>query len=80
MHNTSEATSRRPEPPMSVSAGTRTRILVVEDEQDIAGLVKHTLEKMGGVDVDVVDTGDAALRVVADREPDLILLDLNLPV
>ena len=80
MHNTSEATSRRPEPPMSVSAGTRTRILVVEDEQDIAGLVKHTLEKMGGVEVDVVDTGDGALRVVAEREPDLILLDLNLPV
>jgi len=80
VHNTSEVTSRRPEPPMSLSAGTRTRILVVEDERDIAGLVKHTLEKMGGVDVDVVDTGDAALRVVAERAPDLILLDLNLPV
>jgi len=63
---------------MSVSAGA-TRVLVVEDEQDIAGLLKHTLEKMGGVDVDVVDTGDAALRVVAERPPDLILLDLNLP-
>jgi DNA-binding response OmpR family regulator len=65
---------------MSVAAGTRTRILVVEDEQDIAGLVKHTLEKIGGLDVDVVDTGDAALRMVAEHEPDLILLDLNLPV
>jgi DNA-binding response OmpR family regulator len=65
---------------MSVSGGTTTRVLVVEDEQDIAGLLKHTLEKMGGVEVDVVETGDAALRVVAEREPDLILLDLNLPV
>jgi DNA-binding response OmpR family regulator len=65
---------------MSVSADARTRILVVEDEQDIAGLIKHTLEKMGGVDVDVAETGDAALRLVADRGPDLILLDLNLPV
>jgi DNA-binding response OmpR family regulator len=65
---------------MSVSAGSPTRVLVVEDEQDIAGLLKHTLEKMGGVEVDVVDTGDAALRAVAEREPDLILLDLNLPV
>jgi DNA-binding response OmpR family regulator len=80
VHHTPEATSRRPEPPMSVSPDTRTRILVVEDEQDIAGLVKHTLEKMGGVDVEVADTGDAALRVVADCGPDLILLDLNLPV
>jgi len=64
---------------MSVSAGT-TRVLVVEDEKDIAGLLKHTLEKMGGVEVDVVETGDAALRVVAERAPNLILLDLNLPV
>jgi DNA-binding response OmpR family regulator len=38
------------------------------------------MEKMGRVQVDVVDTGDAALRAVAEREPDLILLDLNLPV
>jgi len=73
------ASSRSTEPAMSVSAGT-TRVLVVEDEKDIAGLLKHTLEKMGGVEVDVVETGDAALRVVAERAPNLILLDLNLPV
>jgi two-component system alkaline phosphatase synthesis response regulator PhoP len=76
----SEAVSRSAESAMSVSASATTRVLVVEDEQDIAGLLKHTLEKIGGVEVDVVDTGDAALRAVADREPDLILLDLNLPV
>jgi two-component system alkaline phosphatase synthesis response regulator PhoP len=78
---TSEAVRQRAaQPAMSASAGATTRVLVVEDEQDIAGLLKHTLEKMGGVEVDVVETGDAALRVVAEREPNLILLDLNLPV
>jgi two-component system alkaline phosphatase synthesis response regulator PhoP len=82
VHQTSEAISSRStsETAMSVSPGPRTRVLIVEDEQDIAGLLKHTLEKMGGVEVDVVDTGDAALRMVAEREPNLILLDLNLPV
>jgi DNA-binding response OmpR family regulator len=65
---------------MNLATGTRTRVLVVEDEQDISGLLKHTLEKIGGIEVEVVDTGDAALRVVAEREPDLILLDLNLPI
>jgi DNA-binding response OmpR family regulator len=65
---------------MNAATAARTRILIVEDEQDIGGLVKHTLEKMGGVEVTVVDTGDAALRSVADQEPHLILLDLNLPV
>jgi len=57
-----------------------TRILVVEDEQDIAGLIKHTLEKTGQMQVDVVGAGDAALRSLAQAEPDLIILDLNLPV
>jgi len=57
-----------------------TRILVVEDEQDIAGLIKHTLEKTGQMQVDVVGAGDAALRSLSQTEPDLIILDLNLPV
>jgi DNA-binding response OmpR family regulator len=57
-----------------------TRILVVEDEQDIAGLIKHTLEKTGQMQVDVVGAGDAALRSLSQAEPDLIILDLNLPV
>jgi two-component system, OmpR family, alkaline phosphatase synthesis response regulator PhoP len=59
---------------------TRHRVLIVEDEQDIAGLIKHTLERSGGAEAEIVQSGDAALKVVADRPPDLIILDLNLPV
>ena len=58
----------------------RHRVLIVEDEQDIAGLIKHTLERSGGAEAEMVQSGDAALKVVADRPPDLIILDLNLPV
>src|SRR5215471_13844123 len=58
----------------------RHRVLIVEDEEDIAGLIKHTLERSGSADADIVASGDAALRAVADRAPDLIILDLNLPV
>jgi DNA-binding response OmpR family regulator len=57
-----------------------TRILVVEDEQDIAGLIKHALERDGDTIVDMVSSGDAALKAVVDQAPDLIILDLNLPV
>jgi DNA-binding response OmpR family regulator len=64
-------------PPVSKSS---TRVLIVEDEQDIATLIQHTLEKIGGIQVDLVASGDAALRAVAEQPPDLILLDLNLPV
>jgi DNA-binding response OmpR family regulator len=60
--------------------GTRARILVVEDEQDIAALIKHSLERGGELDVDIVATGDAALKAVSDAAPDLLILDLNLPV
>jgi two-component system alkaline phosphatase synthesis response regulator PhoP len=56
------------------------RVLIVEDEQDIAGLIKHTLERGGETDAQVVGSGDAALKAVTERVPDLIILDLNLPV
>src|SRR5262245_19271115 len=57
----------------------KTRVLVVEDEQDIADLIKHTLERGGDIAVDIVARGDEALKDVADNPPELILLDLNLP-
>ncbi len=57
----------------------RTRILVVDDEADIAGLIKHGLERGGDIDVSVVASGDAALKAVSDHPPDLMILDLNLP-
>jgi len=63
-----------------VSGATRTHVLVVDDEQDIAGLIKHSLERGGDIEVEIVGTGDEALKAVTDRTPDLIVLDLNLPV
>ena len=59
---------------------SKQRVLIVEDEQDIAGLIKHTLERSGEADAEIVGSGDAALKSVTDRPPDLIILDLNLPV
>jgi len=59
---------------------TPPRVLVVEDENDIAGLIKHTLERSGDASVEVVGRGDEALRSISGRPPDLVILDLNLPV
>ena len=56
------------------------RVLVVEDEQDIAALIKHALERSGDAQVDIAASGDTALRAVADSAPDLVILDINLPV
>ncbi len=55
-------------------------VLVVEDEPDIARLIKATLERNGAMDVEVAASGDEALKAANDRTPDLVILDLNLPV
>lgn len=59
---------------------SRKHVLVVEDEPDVAQLIKHALERTREFDPTIVGSGGAALQVSADNPPDLILLDLNLPV
>jgi DNA-binding response OmpR family regulator len=55
------------------------RILVVEDDPDIALSLRLKLEREGGYAVDVVADGADGLRKAIDRPPDLVVLDLNLP-
>lgn len=56
------------------------RILVVDDEIDLAQLIKHALERGRDAVVEVVTSGDAALAAVRATPPDLVILDLNLPI
>jgi two-component system, OmpR family, alkaline phosphatase synthesis response regulator PhoP len=63
-----------------IAAPPAPRILVVEDERDIAVLLKHTLERAGVARVDLVASGDVAVRTALEQPPDLMILDLNLPV
>ena len=60
--------------------GARTRVLIVEDEGDIAGLIRHTLERERRMMVEVASSGDQALKLASEHPPDLVVLDLNLPV
>jgi len=55
-----------------------TRILVVEDDPDIAQLVAHYLEK-SGFSVDRLANGRDALVSIAAHAPDVLVLDLMLP-
>ena len=54
------------------------RVLVVDDDQDMAALLKRTLAKEG-MSVDTVFDGDSALVHAMSSTPDLILLDVVLP-
>ncbi|MCQ9191656.1 response regulator, partial [Escherichia coli] len=53
-------------------------ILVVDDEQPIADILKFKLEKEG-YQVHVAYDGEEALVKVEEVKPDLILLDIMLP-
>lgn len=55
------------------------KILVVDDEQPIADIIKFNLEKEGHQVICAAD-GGAAVQLAFEEEPDLILLDLMLPV
>ncbi|WP_338089827.1 response regulator transcription factor [Nocardioides lijunqiniae] len=54
------------------------RVLVVEDEEDIAIPLVRTLEREG-YDVLWVDSGQKALDELAARPTDVVILDLGLP-
>src|SRR5262245_26132014 len=53
-------------------------ILIVEDEEDIADSIRYNLEREG-YRVRIATTGEAALKLILERPPHLVLLDLNLP-
>jgi DNA-binding response OmpR family regulator len=57
---------------------TVTRVLVVEDDPDIAQLVAHYLEK-SGFSVERLANGRDALATIAAHPPDVLVLDLMLP-
>ena len=56
----------------------KEKILIVDDEEDILSLVEYNLKKEGYRTIGV-KTGEAALQLVEEETPDLIILDLMLP-
>ncbi len=60
------------------SPATRT-VLVVDDDPDIRSLIEDLLSLEGYRIISAPD-GAAALSVAAREQPDVILLDLNMPV
>ncbi|HKU56515.1 MAG TPA: response regulator transcription factor [Gaiellaceae bacterium] len=56
----------------------RSRILVVDDDDDIRGLLRALLERAGHEVVDAPD-GRAGLRELYSGSPDLVILDVAMP-
>jgi DNA-binding response OmpR family regulator len=72
-----ERTQRKPAPPPLSEADTRRRVLLIEDDADIAEAIGYQMEK-AGLSVRVARTGEEGLEAVR-KGVDLVLLDLNLP-
>ena len=53
-------------------------ILIIEDEPELARILRSYLES-AGFKVVTADRGDRGLQVWRSEQPDLVLLDLNLP-
>jgi two-component system OmpR family response regulator len=76
---TAMATRRRAQE-SATAASTRPghRVLVVEDEPDVAALIRYNLTKEG-YDVVVVANGAEALKRAREAKPEVILLDIMVP-
>jgi DNA-binding response OmpR family regulator len=56
----------------------RARVLVVDDDDDIRGLLRDLLTR-AGYDVAEVPDGRAALRLLLEEPPELVILDVTMP-
>lgn len=55
------------------------RILHVDDQPDIRGIVKLALGKLGGFNVLSCSSGEEALAAAPGFAPELLLIDMNMP-
>jgi DNA-binding NtrC family response regulator len=64
---------------MTTDPPARPRVLVVDDDADIAYLVSLMLSRIGTFDTETAPTAEQALAMLADGEWDLLLTDLRMP-
>ena len=62
-----------------MSAPPLQRICYVEDDEDIRRIVRLSLERIGGMSVDIVADPAAAIERMIAFKPDLVVLDWMMP-
>lgn len=55
-----------------------TNIMIVEDERIVAMDIKSSLENLGYTVTAIASSGEAALKKVAETQPELVLMDIQL--
>lgn len=57
----------------------KQRVVIIEDDPDIARSISYNLERDGGYEVIIATSGEQGLEWLLQHPPDLVILDLNLP-
>ena len=55
------------------------RILVVDDETDLLEMVKSIFTRAGFTQILTASSGEAALKMCEEQEPDMMILDVMMP-
>lgn len=55
------------------------RILLVDDDEDIRAIARLALESVGGLEVMLCAAAEEALAAICRFDPDLVLLDVEMP-
>ncbi|MBU1852384.1 MAG: response regulator [Candidatus Omnitrophica bacterium] len=55
-----------------------SKVLLVEDEQRFIKYIQQYLERLGN-DVTIAETGEAAINLFSEQNPEIVILDLGLP-
>lgn len=56
------------------------KILVVEDNEDTREILLYRLKSMGNYEVLLASNGKEAMEIATQTKPDLIIMDLKMPV
>src|SRR5581483_5542977 len=64
---------------MTMAAGASRSLVLVVDDQEAGRFAKSQIVRRARFDVVEAATGHDALSIAANRDPDLVILDVNLP-
>lgn len=56
------------------------KVLIIDDEEDTRSIASMSLSILGGMDVLEADGGEDGINKAAQNQPDVILLDMMMPV
>lgn len=56
------------------------KIVVADDEPDVLFMTAFTLRQLGGFEVFEAPNGSVALRLAEQHQPDLLVLDVQMPI